>query len=78
MIVIREYDEKYATPRDKYFHNKEEYLRIMRYCDGTLDEFEKDMWGNVIRSEYGEPSPKLRKVAKERLKDAFLEYWETL
>lgn len=58
------------------------YEEIILYCDNYVldgqklfrDEFEVER----MRSTWGEPTPRLRQFAKDKLKEAFLRYWETI
>ncbi len=62
-------------PVDEWNHTRSECFELIRYCDGL----ELEPWRVAyLQQTYGPPSPELRQMAKDRLKAAFMRYWETI
>lgn len=63
------------TPGEIWADEWVDWNNVIRYCDGSLvDPYAIKM----IKIKYGDQSPRLRQFAKDKLKEAFLRYWETI
>ena len=73
----------YDPPWMVWSRAESKWREVILYCDGYVDEDGRQLLRepdeiNMIREQYGEPSAELRQMAKNNLKMAFLEYWETI
>ncbi len=88
MIVVH---EKYETAPERWCRLRSKYLRGINYCDmyiGKQAKLDEDMksksWERMVIidgdpfEEYGYPTQQLRQELKEKLKDEFLRFWETI
>ena len=64
------------TVDERYWRLRTEYFKIIHYCNGTLNE--KNYVIDFLRSEYGEPTPELKQMAKNKLEELLHEYLQTL
>lgn len=66
----------------QYESESEKYLEVIYYCDNyrvygdKLSRSQEDI--DLMHKLYGSPTPELRQWAKDKLKDAYLRYWETI
>ena len=68
--------EEYETVDERYWRLRTQYFKIIHYCNGTLNE--KNYVIDFLREEYGEPTPELKQMAKNKLEELFHEYLQTL
>ena len=68
--------EEYETVDERYWRLRTQYFKIIHYCNGTLNA--KDYVIDFLRSEYGEPTPELKQMAKNKLEELLHEYLQTL
>lgn len=72
--------EEMETPLDRWARINNECREGICYCDGCYNNnsYESKYVLRAMHEKYGDPSPELRQYFKERIKEEFLKYWETI
>lgn len=71
------------SPFNRWTRMENECKEVIYYCDGYICSDESKLYRpdyeiQEMHDKYGDPSPELRQRFKERLKEEYLKYWETI